>query len=276
MLRFETAYDTIIGFLDEQRQRLCAAAMASVCAVTLAGCASQTASAESALGYDVSWPQCGQSLPEPSAFAIVGVNEDLPRKANPCFGEQLAWAQRSTGQSTQPKVAVYATAANPAQENVDTWPQSGSNQYGECDGQATTACAFTYGQDRMDANKKTVETAGAKVGDFKWWIDVEPEYSWESDASGKVRNRAMLEGMVDVIIREGGQVGFYSDKPIWGNIVGEVPQDSSLFGKDNWMRGAHTPEEAQKNCQLPSFNGGRVVMAQIVADGQLDRDYSCV
>src|SRR4051794_40259937 len=47
-------------------------------------------------GWDVSYPQCGGSLPSAPAFGIVGVNGGKPYSSNTCFSTQWAWAQRST------------------------------------------------------------------------------------------------------------------------------------------------------------------------------------
>ena len=52
------------------------------------------------VGYDVSYPQCGTTLPASRAFGIVGVNGGLSTKANPCLATQLAWAWRSNGSAT--------------------------------------------------------------------------------------------------------------------------------------------------------------------------------
>ena len=42
-----------------------------------------------AIGYDVSWPQCGKSLPSDHAFGIVGVNGGTAANTNPCLSDQL-------------------------------------------------------------------------------------------------------------------------------------------------------------------------------------------
>src|SRR3954470_21778159 len=83
-------------------------------------------------GYDVSYPQCGTTLPTDQAFGIVGVNGGLATTANPCLGSQLAWAWRSSGAvTTQPKAQVYLNTANPGQirNQVTTWPHEGATPY---------------------------------------------------------------------------------------------------------------------------------------------------
>src|ERR1039457_2468788 len=43
-------------------------------------------------GNDVSYPQCGVTLPSQQAFGIVGVNEGLANTTNPCLADEKAWA----------------------------------------------------------------------------------------------------------------------------------------------------------------------------------------
>src|SRR5215216_6286831 len=76
------------------------------------------------VGYDVSYPQCGKSLPSARAFAVVGVNGGLSTRSNPCLSTQLSWAWRSNGSVTsQPKAQLYLNTANPGQviNQVSTW-----------------------------------------------------------------------------------------------------------------------------------------------------------
>ena len=76
-----------------------------------------TASAASTpVGYDVSYPQCGTTLPRDRAFGIIGVNGGLATRANPCLTQQLSWAWGSSGSVLlQPKAQVYLNTANPGE-----------------------------------------------------------------------------------------------------------------------------------------------------------------
>src|SRR5687767_9171226 len=101
--------------------------------------------APTTVGYDVSYPQCGSSLPKDRAFAVVGVNGGLSTKANPCLGTQLAWAWKSSGAvAAQPRAQVYLNTANPGEirGQVTTWPTTGSTPYGACDGSNSEACSY--------------------------------------------------------------------------------------------------------------------------------------
>lgn len=65
------------------------------------------------VGNDISYPQCGTTLPAKQAFGIVGVNGRAATKTNQCRGEQLEWAYRSVGGTSQPKARLYVNTANP-------------------------------------------------------------------------------------------------------------------------------------------------------------------
>src|SRR4051794_39368931 len=53
--------------------------------------------APTSVGYDVSYPQCGTTLPQDRVFAVVGVNGGLSTRANLCLSAQLDWALGSSG-----------------------------------------------------------------------------------------------------------------------------------------------------------------------------------
>jgi hypothetical protein len=233
----------------------------------------ETKAAVDDIGYDISFPQCGQPLPQPGAFAIVGINGELPSLFNPCSRRQIEWAKQSSGQTSQPKVAVYVTAANPGNEpgdngaaHIPNWPLAGANRYGVCDNGDTEACAFQYGKARAEADIKHIPLKIIR----KLWIDVEPEYSW----SHQPGNRAALEAMVETFDEAGLDVGIYSSNDILKSIVGNVSQGSSLYGLENWMLGARSVGQARQNCQLPSFTNGKVTVAQIVG-GVVDQNVAC-
>ena len=246
------------------------------------------------VGNDVSWPQCGKTLPRGQAFAIVGVTGGLANNTNPCLSEQLAWAATSTGVTEQPKVALYVNTANPGHEG-SWWPSSNTyrdvevaNPYGTCEpegeggveGPVDLACSYMYGYAKAydDATIRGVTDPDT----YFWWLDVETGNSWQTNTA---LNRATLEGMVDYFesITAGGEdaegkaagVGIYSTSYQWGIIAGTVPSSSPLTGLPSWLAGARTLRGAKSNCSLPGLTpGSPVTVTQYVSAG-LDYDYSC-
>jgi hypothetical protein len=229
------------------------------------------------LGIDVSWPQCGRTLPTGQAFAIVGVNGGLANNTNPCFATQLAWAGKSTGRTGQPKVALYVNTANPGRAG-SWWPTSNvyggktvSNPYGRCRGAEDTACAYMYGYAKAYDNVKSRGVTNASGS--LWWLDVETINTWSKD---KAANAADLEGMTAYFKSIGARVGLYSTGYQWGLIVGQVSSTSNLRGLPSWLAGASGATGAKNMCAWPALTpGGKVTMTQFVSNN-LDYDYSCI
>jgi hypothetical protein len=229
------------------------------------------------LGNDVSWPQCNKSLPEGQAFGIVGVNGGLANNTNPCFAEQLDWARQSSGGTGQPLVALYVNTANPGHQG-SWWPVSNEyggtvvdNPYGTCQGGEDAACAYMYGYAKAYDNVHLRGVSNPTV--YLWWLDVETGNSWSAD---KRANRADLEGMTYYLQSIGARVGLYSTSFQWGQIVGQVQPDSSLYSLPSWLAGARTLNGAKNNCSsAPLTGGGQVTVTQFVSRG-FDYDYSCI
>ena len=232
------------------------------------------------VGIDVSWPQCGKTLPNRPAFAIVGVNNGLANTTNPCLAAQLGWAETSPYPplTAQPRVALYVNTANPGPQG-SWWPTSNhyggvdvANPYGACGSGADDfrACSYMYGYAKAydDATIRGVDNPQS----YLWWLDVETENSWQPD---KAANVADLEGMAAYFASINARVGLYSTGYQWGQIAGAVPPDSPLAGLPSWLAGARSLAGAKSNCSLPPLTpGGRVALAQYVSGG-LDYNYSC-
>jgi hypothetical protein len=144
-------------------------------------------------GNDVSYPQCGTSLPSAPAFAIVGVTGGLANDLNPCFGlsasypsytqSELYWAVASaTGVSSQPKVSLYVNTADPGNvyngTPIGDWPTSSSSSdpYGTCEsttvtlsggtytvGADSTACAWQYGYNKATQDASWLASAAQAI-----------------------------------------------------------------------------------------------------------------
>ena len=250
------------------------------------GLPAATASAATAGGYDVSYPQCRTTLPTGQAFGIVGVNGGIATTPNPCLGPQLAWAWRSTGAVTaQPKAQVYLNTANPGQfrDLVTTWPRTGMTPYGACTGGNTAACSWEYGWERAQNSVQSIflpaaMTAGVDTlpRHYTWWLDVETGNTWEVGSSDALAlNRASLEGMTAYLTGLGGKVGFYSTAQQWKAIAGTVDKGSILYHQYSWLAGASTAAGARSLCPKPALVAGGVVKLAQYISGDLDHDVSC-
>jgi hypothetical protein len=241
------------------------------------------------VGNDISYPQCGQTLPNGQGFGIVGINGGIATTTNPCLSTQLLWAEGSLGTSNQAKVQLYVNTGNPGLEgrwptnNTDPAGNTAPNPFGTCNGTITNACAWQYGWNRAvdDVQNKFIPAAQAAAvdatpSDYPWWLDVETANSWDSGSSDALtRNRVDLEAMVSYFKSQGIKVGIYSTSTMWATIVGDVPSDSNLNGLANWRPGATNLADAQTNCSLTSLtSGGIIALTQFT--GSFDNDYSCL
>jgi hypothetical protein len=246
-----------------------------------------TTATSTRVGYDVSHPQCGTTLPTARAFAIVGVNGGLATRTNRCLAEQLSWAWRSNGVVTaQPKAQLYLNTANPGQVRhlVTTWPATGSTPYGSCDGTNSRACSWQYGWERAQNSVVSFFRPAARAARvdsqpvrYTWWLDVETMNTWqEGSPEALARNRATLEGMTAYLVSRGAKVGLYSTGQQWAQIAGSVPSGSNLAGRPSWLAGSTSLTDARSDCaDTPLVPRSRVTLTQYVVDG-LDRNHSCV
>ncbi|MHB8505392.1 MAG: hypothetical protein ACYDEN_06700 [Acidimicrobiales bacterium] len=145
------------------------------------------------VGNDVSYPQCGTTLPASPAFAIVGLDGGRANDLSPCFGpsssypsfrqSELYWATASaTGRTAQPKVSLYVNTADPGNvyggSPVGDWPTSSSaaDPYGSCltttvttasgtstVGQSSPACAWQYGSDKASQDAAWLTSAADAI-----------------------------------------------------------------------------------------------------------------
>lgn len=235
-----------------------------------------------ASGYDISYPQCGQSYPSSQKFGVVGVNGGLANDANSCLSSELSWATSSPGLTSplQPAASLYINTADPG-SGVADWPTtSGLTPYGSCSGGWTQSCAYAYGQARAQYSYGLVSTINSNLAaSAPWWLDIETGNSWAtSSTSGYTGlNIATIRGFIDGLKGAGatGAVGIYSTASQWQTITGLNATSSQQYfaSQPDWVAGARSLSAAQSNCSA-SFTGGRVALTQYPAGG-FDGDYPC-
>ena len=225
------------------------AAQAVIVAVLVAGSATPAAAAKPAghgggggggtatsTGNDVSYPQCGSSLPASPAFGIVGVTGGLANDLNPCFGpsssypsyaeSELYWAVASaTDKSSQPKASLYVNTADPGNVSNGTviadWPTSSSSTdpHGTCTtttvtltgdsytvGANSDACAWQYGYNKATQDAAWLGSAASAIDSQSPPVTVRgtaKSYPWWLDVetantwqSNTTMNVAVLQGMI--------------------------------------------------------------------------------
>lgn len=225
--------------------------------------------------YDVSYPQCGGSLPSGADGGIVGVNDGIVLSGNPCLASEYAWAASATTYLP----AFYANTGNPGPAYSSHWP-SGQTTPLACDGSNNAACSYDYGYNYGADALTRAAAVTTKASSAAWWLDVETGNSWETlegaygqTATAQSNDRQALLGAIAALQERGvTTIGVYSTSYQWTQITGG---NAGLFAaQPAWVAGTGSLSAAQSNCASTSFTGGRVTLTQYAKNGY-DADYHC-
>lgn len=227
-------------------------------------------------GYDVSYPQCGSTLPAGS-FGLVGVDGGRPYDVNPCLATEIDWA------TTTGSPAYYVNTADPGPTKSTHWPKGQrSPQVCGAGSLNSTACSYDYGWNAARDSYARAAAAATSVGapavsSATWWLDVETGNSWESvdsreTATHYANDTAALKGMRGYLRAKGVRtVGVYSTIHQWNQITG----GASLAKAPVWYAGVGGPSSAGVRCASRySFTGGPVRLTQYRRGG-FDADNAC-
>ena len=189
------------------------------------------------VGYDVSYPQCGGSMPT-GAFGIVGVNAGRPFSFNRCFASEL---------SSAPNPTAYINTAYSGAYRKNITP--------DCSARAPSM-AWAIGCSEAETS---LHYAGSTPS--MWWLDVEVGNSWST--SNLALNRAIIQGATDFLVGTGFPVGVYSTASSWRTITGGAftPTNSAA----EWVAGG--------SCASP-FDAAPVWLSQFTSGG-FDYDNAC-
>jgi hypothetical protein len=226
-------------------------------------------------GYDVSYPQCGGTLPAGS-FGLVGVDGGRPYDVNPCLATEIDWA------TTTGSPAYYVNTADPGPNASTHWPTGQTSpQACKASSRNSTACSYDYGWNAAKDSYGRAAAAATSVGapavsGAKWWLDVETGNSWQVDngetATHYANDTAALKGMRGYLRAKGvSTVGVYSTSRQWQQITG----GASLAKAPIWYAGVGGPSSAAAHCaSTQSFTGGPVRLTQYRRGG-FDADNAC-
>ncbi len=201
---------------------------------------------------DASWPNCSLQLPSAQA-GIVGVNGGRPFTANPCLAKQALDFRFPS---------VYVNTAYPGKSYGLKFQHSPRF----CPSNDEVCLAYNYGFNAglYDVN----HTLSLGVVANWWWLDVETENSWNSNAQF---NRAALQGVLDSMSGYVGnkRIGFYSSLWQWNLLTGSWRNSYPA-----WVgTGSKYESVAVKKCATKSFTGGEILLSQFTPD--LDQNYVC-
>jgi hypothetical protein len=232
-------------------------------------------------GYDVSYPQCGTALPTNASFAIVGVNDGIVYRANPCLGtgdgsSELAWAERF-----EPVPILYANTGDPGPALSSHWP-TGQTTPEPCDASQpdSSACSYDYGWNAAADSYRDAVNAYVSLGQLpatasqtpqpnEWWLDVESANSWETNTANNVSE---LQGEVAYLEGQGvSAIGFYANASDWTTITGSTTAFTSF---PSWHPGAGGQRAAASICGTTGVTGGPTRYSQY-SSGGFDADVRC-
>jgi hypothetical protein len=227
-------------------------------------------------GYDVSYPQCGGTLPAGS-FGLVGVDGGRPYDVNSCLATEIDWA------TTTGSPAYYVNTADPGPKKSTHWPKGQTSpQVCKATLLNSTACSYDYGWNAAKDSYARAAAAATSVGapavsSATWWLDVETGNSWEAVDNGGTathyaNDTAALKGMRGYLRAKGvSTVGVYSTSHQWQQITG----GASLAKAPVWYAGVGGPSSAAAHCASAySFTGGPVRLTQYLKGG-FDADNAC-
>ncbi len=202
------------------------------------------------LGYDISWPQCGQAYPvRPFDFGIVGVTGGYARNRNPCLASEYLWA---LGRATSITPFVYINVEYGTRTDGCRWGDLSCETYAY--GYDAAINAISYGQSQS-------------VASSVWWLDVETDSAWSAN---RVLNARVLTGALDALHAKGLTAGIYSTPFQWSSIAGDYAP-----GVPVWVAGAPASNPASFCDARHAFGGGPIWLVQY-ARGIFDGDVACV
>jgi hypothetical protein len=222
-------------------------------------------------GADMSWPQCppGMGIPEKRSmgaplpfdtakFVVLGLTNGPGFHPNPCLADQVAWVKQR-----RLMAGAYSVVSWPEKRHLE---QFGGQ--GPFDGATRLGALSNVGYQQAMFNLQTMRNAGLEVPSI--WVDVEPVpvFEWSAD---KQANAAVVLGAVRGYTEAGYEVGFYSTRYLWEQVVGDL-----RLSLPEWRAAGQTSRaEALRRCGPEAmFQGGAAVLAQWV-EADRDRNVTC-
>jgi hypothetical protein len=196
-----------------------------------------------ALGYAISWPQCGAQYPEaPFGFGIIGITNGQALTRNPCFEDEYRWAERGRYHPS-----IYL--------NVDYKEQAAD--FPACGGDAP-CLAYRYGQAVAQDAYAYARSAGAVAP--VWWLDVQIVSDWSADSS---LNAIVIRSVADYLWARGIRIGISSTAFQWAAVAGDAQHNLPV-----WDASAVDTDQAALFCREgKDFGGGRTEQIAYVAAG---------
>ena len=182
---------------------------------------------EGAVGYAISWPQCGALYPEePFDFGIVGITDGRAFTKNPCFADEYRWAEKGRYPSS-----IYINL------NYRDWVNDFDGA-ADC-GNDPDCHAYRYGRAIVADSYAFAHSVDAIA--IVWWLDIQIVSDWSIDQD---LNARVIRGAVDFLRAKGIRVGISSTVFQWGEVAGKSSHNLSV-----WDASALDAAEAAEFCR---------------------------
>jgi LysM repeat protein len=205
-----------------------------------------------AVGYDISYPNCGSPVPAGGGFTVIGLNAGRPFTTNPCFASEWAAASR-------PRSVYINTAYSPslARHTTPECADAAQSQALDAEGRRAYAVGCSEAAAALDLL--------GGVQPLVIWLDVEAGNSWSDRPSINVTT---IRGALEHLLTQSPQltVGVYSNANLWLEITGGW----STLAVPEWIATGLVDPPA---CPAP-FSAGPVWLAQ-GTDGESDTNEAC-
>ncbi|MGC8499250.1 MAG: hypothetical protein ACP5OV_07145 [Acidimicrobiales bacterium] len=225
-----------------------------------------TTNVYSGTGYDVSYPNCTDTVPSGSSFGIVGMTGGRPFSTNGCAASE--WGAAPTGPSAYFNTGYAGAYAKSITSTCSTEaPVAGV--YGTLTKHALSQAenAWAIGCSEVDW-ARSVLSAFTTTAPAMWWADIETGNSWSLTTS---LNQFTIDG-ISYEMQQGTSSlgGVYSTRASWAKITGSASWTPIPAPSANWVAGVTScPSSSPFDAGSPTW------LAQTSQTGGVDVDTAC-
>ncbi len=235
--------------------------------------ASAATSVYSTTGYDVSYPNCTDSVPYNPTFGIVGMTGGRPFSTNGCAATEWQTASKwSVGPSAYFNTGYAGAYAKSITGTCSGLSQTTAVNLGTFNG--LKGHAISQAEEAWAIGCSEVDWAGSVLATVSsatpamWWADIETGNSWSMSTS---LNQFTIDGIISEMQQGSpGLGGVYSTRASWAKITGSASWTPSPAPTANWVAGVATCPNSS-----PFDGGSPIWLAQTGQTGGVDVDTAC-
>ncbi len=230
----------------------------------------------SGTGYDVSYPNCTDSVPYNPTFGIVGMTGGRPFSTNGCAATEWQTASKwSVGPSAYFNTGYAGAYAKSITGTCSGLSQTTAVNLGTFNG--LKGHAISQAEEAWAIGCSEVDWAQSVLGGFTtsapvmWWADIETGNSWSMNTS---LNQFTIDGIsyeMQHMTSVPGLGGIYSTVASWSKITGSASWTPTPPPSANWVAGVTNCTNASSpfDTSVPAW------LVQTSQTGSVDVDTVC-